>query len=44
MLAEAFILWLEARSRNTEAQQAASSDKRFIPIKLPDKAAKKICG
>lgn len=41
MLAEAFILRLEAIARSTETQPTASSDQRFVPIKLPVKAAKK---
>jgi hypothetical protein len=40
MLAEVFILRLEAISRNAEAQSATSSDLRFVPIKLPVKSAK----
>lgn len=35
MLAEAFILRLEAIRRNTHAETGASSDKRFVPITLP---------
>lgn len=41
MLAEAFMLRLEAISRNAEAQPATSSDQRFVPIKLPVKSPKK---
>jgi hypothetical protein len=41
MLAEAFMLRLEAIARNTEAQAAAGGDQRFVPILLPGKTAKK---
>jgi hypothetical protein len=41
MLAEAFMLRLEAVARNTETQLAASSDRRFVPVKLPGKPAEK---
>jgi hypothetical protein len=41
MLAEAFILRLEAISRSIATQLAASTDRRFVPIKLPVKPAEK---
>jgi hypothetical protein len=41
MLAEAFMLRLEAIARNTEAQAAAGGDQRFVPVLLPGKTAKK---
>jgi hypothetical protein len=41
MLAEAFILRLEAISRNTAARPAPSIDERFVPITLPVKTSEK---
>jgi hypothetical protein len=35
MLAELFMLRLEAIARNTNQQGTTSSDTRFVPVKLP---------
>jgi hypothetical protein len=40
MLAELFMLRIEAIVRTTSSQGGTSSDNRFVPIKLPTPAAK----
>ena len=40
MLAEAFMLKLEAIARSSNPQGGANSDNRFIPVKLPAPVAK----
>lgn len=40
MLAELFMLRIEAIVRATNPQGATSSDSRFVPIKLPATSAK----
>jgi hypothetical protein len=40
MLAEVFMLKLEAIARSANPQGSANSDTRFIPVKLPTPVAK----